>query len=64
MFTFTSPIWFDGHAVERRARACACTRAIAVRLRRARPAGEVVALVDGDDEQRVLLVDPVVLRAA
>ena len=32
----------------------------AVRLRRSRPAGEVVALVDRDDEQRVVLRDPVV----
>ena len=55
---FTSPIWFDGQAVSVAHAVWAYCEA-AVRLRDARAAGEVVALVDGDHEQRVALVDAV-----
>ena len=55
---FTSPIWFDGQALSA-AHAVWAVRQGAVRLRDARAAGEVIALVDGDHEQRVALVDAV-----
>ena len=37
-------------------------RTLVVRVGCAGAAGEVVALVDGDDEERVVLGDPVVLQ--
>ena len=60
MFTLTSPIWFDGHEVGvRQFVVVVDERTRVARVGRARPAGEVVALVDGDDEERVRLVDAV-----
>ena len=61
MLKLTSPIWFDGQA--------GCVghvrvrvRQRAVRLRDADAAGVLVALVDGDHEERVALVDAVGLQ--
>ena len=61
-FALTSPIWFDGQASSVGAHGVCAYVSEPSGCGRARAAGEVVALVDGDDEERVALVDAVVLQ--
>ena len=62
MFALTSPIWFVGHALRFVQVRVVVDQPVAARLRVADAAGEVVALVDGDREERVLPRDPVLLE--
>ena len=61
MFTSTSPSWFVGQAV-RSVQVGGRRSGVPLRLRHADAAREVVALVDRDHEERVALVDPVLLQ--